>query len=116
MPGALQSRRQFVQCSLALAGTGLLFGCSRLPGTQPDTPLPRLGFLVVTAALARQNEAFLDGLRELGYVEGHTLHIDYRFAGGAITRFPELLAELVQLGPDVILVPGDAAALAAKDA
>ena len=113
------SRRQFVRDGLALAGLGLLSGCSRLPWEHPGSPsvpLPRLAYLVVTAELGLQNWAFLDGLRELGYIDGQTIRIDYRFAGGAIDRFPELLSELVQLRPDVIMVPGDAAARAAKDA
>jgi putative ABC transport system substrate-binding protein len=61
-------------------------------------------------------EAFRNGLRELGYVEGQTYTIEYRSAGGQAERFPELAAELVRLGVDLIVVRGTPAAIAAKNA
>ena len=48
-------------------------------------------------------EHFLQGLKELGYVEGRTADIAYSFAGGHLDRFPVLAAEVVELRPDVIL-------------
>jgi putative tryptophan/tyrosine transport system substrate-binding protein len=57
--------------------------------------------------------AFRDGLRDLGYVEGQN-HIEYRWAEGRYERFPDFMAELVQLKIDLIVVAGTPATLAAK--
>jgi putative ABC transport system substrate-binding protein len=51
-------------------------------------------------------EAFRRGLRELGYIEGQTIAIEYRYAQGKPERFPELAAELVRLRPDVLFALG----------
>ena len=61
-------------------------------------------------------EAFRQGLRELGYVEGRTVGIEYRWAEGRSERFPGLAAELVRLKVDVIVTWGTQAAFAAKNA
>jgi putative ABC transport system substrate-binding protein len=61
-------------------------------------------------------EAFRKGLRELGYVEGQTYKIEYRSADGQAERFPELAAELVRLGVDIIVARGTPATIAAKNA
>ena len=69
---------------------------------------------------AAQNAANLDalrrGLRELGYVEGRNLKIEYRSADGHAERFPALVAELEHLKVDLIVARGTPAAKAAKDA
>jgi len=61
-------------------------------------------------------EAFLEGMRALGYVEGQHLVLEYRGAEGQYERFPELAAGLVRLKVDVLMVPITPAALAAKHA
>jgi putative ABC transport system substrate-binding protein len=61
-------------------------------------------------------DGFLGRLRELGYVEGQTLAMEYRYAQGRFDQLPELAAELVRLGVDVIFVYGTPGALAAKKA
>jgi len=61
-------------------------------------------------------EAFLQGMREHGYVEERDFDIVYRFAGGYIERLPSLAEELVRLNPDVILAPASGPAVAAKKA
>jgi putative ABC transport system substrate-binding protein len=78
----------------------------------------RIGMLeTVSPALnAAQLDAFRSGLRQLGYVEGQTYTIEYRSADGYANRFPDLAAELVQLGVDLIVVRGTPAAIAAKNA
>jgi len=62
------------------------------------------------------NEAFREGLRELGYVEGQNLTIEWRWAEHRYERLPELAADLVRLGVDAIFTPSDQAAVAAKQA
>jgi putative ABC transport system substrate-binding protein len=61
-------------------------------------------------------EPFRQGLRELGYIEGQTIHIDYRWAEGDYSRFPLLIRELVALHPAIIVTAGTPAAKAVADA
>ena len=61
-------------------------------------------------------EAFRQGLRELGYVEGQNIKIEYRWAEGKDERYAILAAELVSLGVDVIVAQGTQATVAAKQA
>src|SRR5262245_29490304 len=70
----------------------------------------RIGYLVfATASLhARNSQAFRASLRNLGYVEGKDVVIDFRFADGNHEQVPELAAELVRLNPDVIVTYGPA--------
>ncbi len=69
---------------------------------------PRIGFLGsgTVSSMASRTQSFKQGLRELGYVEGQNILVDYRFAEGNDHRFPELAAELVRLKPDVIVTSG----------
>jgi len=77
----------------------------------------RIGVLANNAAASPHlPEAFRQGLRDLGYVEGRNVVIEYRFAEGKYERFPALAAELVALKVDVIVASTDPAALAAKQA
>src|SRR5262245_5844211 len=83
---------------------------------QPER-VPRIGYLSPTSAVARgRNEAFRQGLRELGYVEGKNIVIEYRFAEGNFDLLPDLAAELVELQVDVIVAEVTQASLAAKGA
>ena len=78
----------------------------------------RVGYLaaVTAAADAPRLEAFRQGLRELGYVEGQNLVIEYRHEGGGFERLPELAAELVRQKPDVLVAVTTNAALAMRRA
>jgi putative ABC transport system substrate-binding protein len=81
--------------------------------------MARIGYLAFNLAAGdpRIREAFLQGLRDLGYLEGRNLLIEYRDAAGKTERFPALAAELVALKVDVIVAGGGTlAALAAKQA
>jgi putative ABC transport system substrate-binding protein len=75
---------------------------------QPPVQLRRIGLLGVTSATtyARQVEALRTGLRELGYVEGKNLDIEFRWAEGRLDQLPGLAAELVRLKVDVIVTSG----------
>jgi putative ABC transport system substrate-binding protein len=86
-------------------------------GAQP-TKIPRIGFLGAASlsATSARIEAFRHRLRELGYVEGKNIVIEYRWAEGKIERLPELAAELVRLKVDVIVTSSAAPTRAAKEA
>ena len=85
---------------------------------QPTAIIARIGFLGVStpAAWAPRVDAFRAGLRDLGYVEGKNVVIEFRFAEGKYERLPELAAELVRLKVDVIVTHSVPGALAAKQA
>ena len=69
-----------------------------------------------TAAAARNIEAFRRGMRELGYAEGRSVALEFRYADGHIDRLPDLAADLVTLKPAVIVASSPAAATAARNA
>ena len=84
---------------------------------QPVAKVARIGYLVTNLAVnPHLHEAFRQGLRDLGYVEGCNLVIEYRDAEGKVERLPALAPELVALNVDVIVAPGTPQALAAKQA
>jgi putative ABC transport system substrate-binding protein len=85
---------------------------------QPGAKTSRIGFLGNSTAVLEANLVgpFREGFRELGYVEGRDLIIEYRWAGGQYDRFPTLIAELVALQVDVIVTAGTPAALAVRRA
>ncbi len=85
---------------------------------QQPTKIPRIGYLTGATAegQAARIEAFRQGLRELGYVEGKNIVIEYRFAELKPERVPVLAAELVRLKVDVIVTSGGALTRAAKEA
>src|SRR5436190_3380923 len=78
----------------------------------------RIGILepIPAARNAANLDALRKGLRELGYVEGRNLVIEYRSADGRAERFPDLAAELVRLNVDLIVTRGTPAIFAAKNA
>jgi putative ABC transport system substrate-binding protein len=85
---------------------------------QQATKVPRIGYLgnYPPGAFPQNVEALLQGLRDLGHVEGRNLVIEYRDAEGKFERLPALAAELLALKVDVIVAPTTAAALAVKQA
>src|SRR4051794_19565833 len=84
--GSRLSRRQFM---VGAAGLGLVAGCGRLPWPAWQPAIPRIGYLG-DHPIPAFNEAFRQGLREHGYVDGQNLTIEWRFAEGS----PEALAGL----------------------
>ena len=102
-----------------LIGTGaVLLTAPLVTEAQQAGKIARIGYLALNrAAGPHRLEAFLQGLRDLGYVEGRNVMIEYRDAEGKTERLPALAAELVALKVDVIVAGGGAqAALAAKQA
>ena len=101
-----------------LAGTGAVLLAAPLAAkAQGPAKAPRIGFLSPLSLTADTRlEAFLQGLRELGYVDGQTIAIEFRFAEGKSERLPALAAELVRLKVDVIVATAQASTEAAKRA
>jgi putative ABC transport system substrate-binding protein len=101
-----------------LAGTGaVLLAAPFAAEAQQAAKVARLGYLAANLAANRHmQKAFRQGLRDLGYVEGRNLVIEYRDAEGKLERLPALAAELVALKVDVILAGSTVGALAAKQA
>ena len=85
---------------------------------QQQSKFPRIGYLAGDSAANNPHrlQAFRDGMRELGYVEGKNLVIEYRWAEGKYERLPELATELVRLSVDVIVAVGDPVIFAARQA
>ncbi len=85
---------------------------------QPPEKVPRVGVLHprTRSDASPQTDAFLQGLRELGWVEGKTVVVEYRWAEGRSDRLPDLVADLVRLKVDVILAGSTAVAVTAKNA
>jgi putative ABC transport system substrate-binding protein len=86
---------------------------------QASASTVRVGYLGLTSAspeVLRVVNAFKDGLRQLGYVDGQNLALEYRWAYGQSDRLPELAAELVRLKVNVIVAPNTPAVIAAKRA
>jgi putative tryptophan/tyrosine transport system substrate-binding protein len=83
---------------------------------QQPGQIPRIGVLSPLSTTHPMIEAFRQGLRDLGYVEGHNMHLEERFAEGQYERLPALAADLVRLPVDVLVTDGSAASRAAKQA
>jgi ABC-type uncharacterized transport system substrate-binding protein len=96
-----------------------LSACGAVVEAQQPKKVPRIGYLsgVDPARESTRSEAIRLALRELGYVEGQNIAIEYRYAEGKRDRFPELAGELVRLKVDIIVGPsGSAPIRAAKNA
>jgi putative ABC transport system substrate-binding protein len=101
-----------------LAAAALVVVIFTLAGAQQPGKIYRLGFLSggTLSGLKTTIEPFRQGLRDLGYIEGKNLTIEYRAAEGKFERMPEIIAELIGLGVNVIVTSGMPAVIAAKKA
>ncbi len=102
------SRRRFLTgVAIGLAPIGAAAHAQEYKAQQAGK-VPRIGFLRVTSPSDRPPllDAFRQGLRELGWVEGQNIVIDYRYAEGRVDRLPDLAAELVRLKVDLIVSGG----------
>jgi putative ABC transport system substrate-binding protein len=95
----------------------LIVASLQLADAQQAKKVPRIGYLQIGSQLGPTGEAFLQGLRDLGYVEGKSILIEYRGdPQRSEDRLPEFAADLVRLKVDVIVALSPPAALAAKNA
>jgi putative ABC transport system substrate-binding protein len=101
-----------------LAAAALVVVIFTLAGAQQPGKIYRLGFLSggTLSGLKTTIEPFRQGLRDLGYIEGKNLTIEYRAAEGKFEQMPEIIAELIGLGVNVIVTSGMPAVIAAKKA
>jgi putative ABC transport system substrate-binding protein len=104
----------------ALIGTlaGALLAAPRAAGAQQAKKVWRIGFLSGSSAVASKSfvEEFQQGLRELGYVEGQNIVIEFRWAEGQPSRLPQLATDLVRIAPDLIVAATSQPAMAAHNA
>src|SRR5262245_53718375 len=106
-------RRRFIT---ALAGC--LLAAPLAAEAQQAGKVYRIGFLSGSSAVAARSyvEQFLLGLRELGYVEGQSIIIEYRWAEGQQDRLPQLATDLARIAPDLIVAATAPSAVAARNA
>jgi putative tryptophan/tyrosine transport system substrate-binding protein len=107
----MRTRRDFISL---LAGTTAAWPAR----AQQPAKLPTIGFLGQSTPLVESQRlaAFLKRLRELGWIEGHTVSIEYAWGKGSSERFAEIAANFVRLKVDVIVTSGTANVIAAKQA
>ena len=112
------SRREFLRAATVAGTAGFLGFGSEAAAAQQPARIHRIGILNPTSGsvFPARVEAFRQRLRQLGYVEGKNIFIEYRYAEGKRGRLPDLVAELVRLKVDVIVTVGVPAAQAAKKA
>jgi putative ABC transport system substrate-binding protein len=97
--------------------TTILLATAPPSEAQQQAKVPRVGLLYASASgNAHRVEAFRQGLRDLGYVEGKNIFIEYRYADGERDRFRSYAAELVRLKVDVIVTGGGSGTRPAKEA
>src|SRR5262245_59872787 len=95
------TRRQVVQ-GIGAVGLGLAVGCGTWPGQAPPR-IPTVGYLGNNPASSGEPDALRQGLAALGYVEGQTIHVEFRHADAATERLAVLAAELLKYSPDVLV-------------
>src|SRR5438046_564840 len=103
---------------LSILFVAVLLAVAVIAEAQQPGKIPRIGHLNAPSlfALAGRTEAFRQGLRELGYLEGKNIVIEYRYAEGKLDRLSALAAELVRLKVDIIVSTGPTVTRAAKEA
>jgi putative ABC transport system substrate-binding protein len=110
-------RRRFLRGGLTLVGLGLLAACGVVPPlAQAPRRTPRIGRVWAANVTPDLSEAFREQLRDLGHVDGQSVSIEDRVAGGQPEPLPGLVAELVRMPVDIIVTTGTPATLAAREA
>ena len=100
---------------LAVVLTLSLFAAPLVAGSQQAEKVRRIGFLSAAIRGSQVEDAFRQGLREHGYVEGQNLLVEWRYAEGRHDRLTGFVAEFVSLRVDVVVTLAPEAALAAKN-
>src|SRR5215813_14078107 len=103
---------------LVYALAALILAIVHIAQAQQPKKVPRIGLLSTGSPSSSKEEIepFRQGLRDLGYIEGQNIAIEYRYSGGVAERLPNLAAELVQLKVDIIVVGGSPSTQATKNA
>jgi putative ABC transport system substrate-binding protein len=96
--------------------TFLITASSQLAGAQQPGKIPRIGYLAARSSPEPRDEGFRHGLRDLGYIEGKNIFVEYRWAHGKIEQLGGFAAEMVRLKVDIIVATGTPVALRAKEA
>jgi ABC-type uncharacterized transport system substrate-binding protein len=112
----MQGEKSMKKTTSTLFILATLLFASVYPAHAQKATTPRIGVLYLGAAPNANVDAFIQGLRELGYIEGKSIHIEYRFAEGKAERLPELARELVLLKVDAIFTAGTPAIFALREA
>jgi putative ABC transport system substrate-binding protein len=94
----------------------VIFACLHPAEAQQPKKVSRIGYLTTGSRSSASVKAFQQGLRDLGYIEGQNITIEYRSSEGMAERLPNLVAELVQLKVDILIVSGSLTTQAAKNA
>ena len=102
---------------LSAALFSILFALSLAAEAQQATKISRIGYLTVSPSVfPGPRRGISAGLRELGYIEGKNIVIEWRYTEGKLDRIPAIAAELVRLKVDIIVSGGPTATRAAKEA
>ena len=112
----LRFYRIICRSSATLLFATFIFTWFHLAGAQQPAIIPRIGYIAPTGPENTNYAAFLRGLRDLGYIEGKNILVEYRSMEGNRDRIPSLMAELVQLKVDILVSPNAPTILAAKQA
>jgi putative ABC transport system substrate-binding protein len=109
----MNTRRRFVLALVAAALAAPLASFAQQPAK-----IARIGFLLAASSQGNETQlqAFRDGLRDLGYVEGKNFQLEVRWGEGKLERLPALAAELVQLKVDIIVAASSPSVVAARQA
>ena len=108
--GGQRRRRDLLQlCGAALLAAGVTSAWPLATSAQQPAKVPRVGWIWVGRSAGNPTEVagFRQGLKELGYIEGQNIVVDYRFGEGRDDCMADLAGELVQLRPDVLVALGD---------
>jgi putative tryptophan/tyrosine transport system substrate-binding protein len=105
----------FMLLALCFLSAKLFALCSAAAAQQPGK-VPRIGYMHSGSKSDSTDEAFQQGLRDLGHLEGKNIIVEYRYAEGKVDRFPNLAAELVRSKVDIIVAVNEQGARAAKNA
>jgi putative tryptophan/tyrosine transport system substrate-binding protein len=105
--------QRVIQFSVA----AMLWSLSFSAEAQQPTTVPRIGYLSIGSGFRANDEAFRQGLRQLGYIEGHNIVIEWRFVDGKAEGYHDSASELVRLKVDAIVASsGDSPIIAAMKA